>query len=302
MTLENITVGREARLMIGTDTYCFARFQNNTTREIVKNPDTICGDIDMPQFRVRKGRKMIKGTLYIDITPAQHVALLPWLGLTSLGGGVYAMGMADVLLEKDVKIDMAGAQHNWSNCVVHSYAWRGSKGGRPVQIQIDIEAEDEVEAAGGALTPNPLTINKVYSFTDVATRQVDDAGGALTARPIDRFLVQVDNKVVSEWNSSVTRTGAKIGDRQGVFVVSVPYTTTHKDLYWIPRDSEGPMEAKLKLTNTDGSIEFYMPGCVPIPKGPDVLGKPDQVRVPVTFEMGRYVNVTRISPMTITLS
>lgn len=301
MALEDITVGRQARLMLGTDTYCFARFQNNTTREVVKNPDTICGDIDMPQFRVRKGRKIVRGTIYLDPTPVQLSAIVPWLGLTDLTGGVYAMGATDVLTEKAVKIDMGGAQHDWSNCVVLAYAFRGSKGGRPVSLQLDIEGEDETEA-GSAFTANPLAIEKIYSFTDIATRQIDNASATLTTRPIDRFLIQVDNRVVSEWNSSITRTGAKIGDRQGVFATSVPYTTTHKDLYWTPRDSEGPMEAKLKLTNADGSIEFFMPGCVPITKGPDVLGKPDQIRTPVTFEMGRYVDTVRISPMTITIT
>ena len=302
MTLENITVGREARIMLGADTYCFARFQNQSTREIVKNPDTICGDIDMPQFRVRKGRKIVRGTLFLDPTPAQHVALLPWLGLTDLTGGVYAMGATDVLTEKDVKIDLGAEQHNWSNCIVRSYAWRGSKGGRPVSWQIDIEGEDET-FPGTSFTANPLTVNKIYSFCDIATRKIDNSSGVLTDRPVDRFLIQVDNRVVSEWNSSVTRTGAKIADRQGVFATSAPYTSTHKDLYTTPRDSEGPMEANLKLTNSDGSIEFFMPGCVPITEGPSVLGKPDQIRTPVTFEMGRYFNgATRVSPLTITLT
>lgn len=301
MSLEDITVGRQARIMIGTDTHCFARFDNKTTREVVKNPDTICGDIDMPQFRVRKGRKIVRGTIYLDPTPAQLAVIVPWLGLTNTSGTIYAMGATDVLTEKNVKIDLGGAQHDWSNCVVLAYAFRGSKGGRPVSLQLDIEGEDETEA-GSSFTDAPLAVKKIYSFTDIATRQIDNAAGTLTSRPIDRVLIQVDNRVVSEWNSSVTRTGAKIGDRQGVFATSVPYTTTHKDLYWTPRDSEGPMEAKVKLTNADGSIEFFMPGCVPITKGPDVLGKPDQIRTPVTFEMGRYIDTVRISPMTITLS
>jgi len=302
MTLEAITVGREARMMIGADTYCFARIDNKSTREVVKNPDTICGDIDMPQFRVRKGRKIIRATIHLDPTPAQLIALVPWLGMTNISGTIYAMGATDVLTEKDVKFDFGAEQTNWSNCIVLGYAIRGSKGGRPVSMQINIEAEDET-FPGTSFTASPLTVNKIFSFTDIATRQIDNAAGTLTDRPIDRFLVQVDNRVVSEWNSSVTRTGAKIGDRQGVFATSVPYTSTHKDLYTTPRDSEGPMEAKLKLTNSDGSIEIFMPGCVPITEGPSVLGKPDQIRTPVTFEMGRYFSgATRISPLTITLT
>jgi hypothetical protein len=302
MTLEAITIGREARMMLGSDTYCFGQFQNETTREIVKNPDTICGDIDHPINRIRKGRKIVRGTIVLDPTYAQLVALLPWLGVTTVGGGVYNLGKADALLEKDCKFDLGGAQHDWSNCVVLGYAFRGSKGGRPISLQINIEGEDETEA-GLAFTDNPLTINKLYAFTDISTRQLDNAAGTLTSRPIDRFLIQVDNRVVSEHNSSITRTGAKIGDRQAIFACSSPYTTTHKDLYWIYRDSEGPVEAKIKLENSGGSLEFFMPQTVPITKGPSVLGKADQIRTPVTLEMQRGDSAgTRVSPMTMTLA
>jgi len=302
MTLEAITVGREARMMLGSDTYCFGKFQNDTTREIVEDPDVICGDIDAPINRTRKGRKIVRGIIELDPTYAQLVALLPWLGVNTVSSGVYELGASDALLEKNCKFDLGGAQHDWSNCIVLGYAFRGSKGGRPVSMQINIEGEDETEA-GSAFSNNPLSINKVFSFTDIATRQLDNAAGSLTSRPIDRFLVQVDNRVVSEHNSSITRTGAKIGDRQAVFATSVPYTTTHKDLYWTYRDSEGAVEAKLKLTNANGNIEFFMPQNVPITKGPSMIGKFDQIRTPVTLAMRRGDNGgTRVSPMTITLT
>ena len=303
MTLEAITIGREARMMLGSNTYCFGQFQNETTREIVKNPDTICGDIDPPVNRVRKGRKIIRGTITMDPTYAQLVALLPWLGVTAVGGGEYNLGAADALMEQDCKFDLGGAQHDWSNCVVLGYAFRGSKGGRPISLQINIEGENETE--GSAFANAPLAINKLYAFTDISTRQLDNAGdaGTLTSRPIDRFLIQVDNRVVSEHNSSITRTGAKIGDRQAIFACSSPYTTTHKDLYWLYRDSEGSVEAKIKLANTGGSLEFFMPHTVPITKGPSVIGKADQIRTPITLEMQRGDNAgTRVSPMTMTLA
>lgn len=302
MALEAITIGREARMMLGSDTYCFGRFANQTTRELVKNPDTICGDIDHPVNRVQKGRKIVRGSIFLDPTPVVLESLVPWLGLTDETGGVYSLGATDALVEKNCKFDLKGSQFDWSNCVVLGWALRGSKGGRPVQMQIDIEGEDETEAVS-AFSDNPLAINKLFAFTDISTRQLDNASGVLTSRPIDRFLVQVDNRVVSEWNSSVTRTGAKIGDRQSVFATSVPFTSTHDDLYWTYRDSSGSIEAKLKLTNSDGAIELFMPHCVPITKGPDVIGKADQVRTPVTLDMCRGDNAgTRVSPMTITLT
>lgn len=303
MTLEAMTVGREARIMLGTDTYCWGKFQNQTTREIIKNPDTICGDLDQPVNRMRKGRKICRFVIELDPTPAILVKLVPWLGLTNTSGTIYEMGATDSPLEKNVKIAVGAAQHDYSNAIVLGYAFRGAKGGRPMSLQINCEAEDETETAiGSAFSDNPVTINKIFAFTDIATRQLDSSG-TLTSRPIDRFLVQVDNGTVSEWNSSTTRTSAKYGSRQGVFATSVPYNTTHKDLYWDYRDSEGAIEAKLKLTNSDGSIEFFVQAGVPITRGPSVLGKMDQIRTPVTLDLCRTDNAgTRVSPLIITLS
>lgn len=303
MALEAITVGRMARLKIGSNTHCFARIQNQTTREIVKNPDTICGDIDFPVNRVRKGRKIVRASLFIDFTPAQLTPLLPWLGVTDNTGGVYTLGATDALTENTVMVDFGGAVHSWSSCVVLGWAFRGSKGGRPCQVQINIEGANETDPGGSPFADAPLDIEKIFAFTDIATRQLDDASGTLTSRPIDRFLIQVDNAVVSEWNSSITRTGAVIGPRQAIIATSVPYTSTHKDLYWTYRDSEGAVEAKIKLTNADGSIEFFAPAAVPITKGPDVISKADQIRTPVTLDLCRTDSTgTRVPPMTITLT
>ena len=304
MTLEAMTVGREARIMIGSDTYCWGQFQNSTTREIVKDPDPICGDNDHPVNRTRKGRKINRFMLSLSPTPAVLEALVPWLGITDETGGVYSLGATDALTEKDVKIAVGAAQHNYTNTIVLGYAFRASKGGRPMSLQLNLEAEDETETAiGSAFADNPLAINKIFSFTDISTRQLDNVAGTLTTRPIDRFLLQVDNGVVSEWNSSTTRTGAKIGARQAIMATSVPYNATHKDVYWDYRDSEGAIEAKIKFTNSDGAVEFFAQAGVPITKGPSVLGKADQVRTPVTLDLCRTdATGTRVSPLKITLT
>ncbi len=55
MAVNTITVGRQARLRIGSSTYCFGRFINKTTREVVINRDgAICGDTAQPINRSRK--------------------------------------------------------------------------------------------------------------------------------------------------------------------------------------------------------------------------------------------------------
>ena len=303
MAVNTITVGRQARLKIGSDTYCFGRFNNKTTREVVTNRDgTICGDTAPPINRARKGRKLVFFDITIDFTYAGLVKLVPWLGLTDLTGGIYEQGAADELVEKAVSVDFGATGHDFTNVIVMAWSIRASKGGRPPQLTINCCGEDETEWVS-SFANAPITVNDVFSFTDLSIFQIDNAAGTLTTRTADRMLIQVDNSVVGEHNNSITRTGAKIGDWKGVFATSVPYIVGHKDLYWNLRDSEGPVEAVVKMTNGDGSIRFDMLQAFPITQGPSVLSKVDQIRTPVTLDLHRGDNAgSRVSPIKITLT
>lgn len=304
MTINTITVGRQARLKIGASTLCFARWAPRVTRELVKNADgTICGNLWHPVNRVRKGRKLIAGSLFIDITEPVFTFLLAYLGVTSGGGGVYTLGATGNLVEVDIYIDMGAAVHKFTNAVCTGWALRGAKGSRPIQLQMDIVAEDEIDPGGSPFADAALTIADIFSFTDITVANFDDGANNTVALPIDRFLLQVDYGVVVEHNSSVTRTGAAAGSGTAILATSTPYTSTRKDIYWDYRDSEGPLDFTLTIANADATIEFTAPAGVPITEMPGVMGKADQIRTPVTWDLNRTDNAgTFVSPLTITVT
>lgn len=304
MAINTITVGRQVRVKIGASTVCIARFVPKVTREQVKNADgSICGDMWHPINRMRKGRKIIGGSLFFDFTGAVFTHLIQYMGLTSLGSGVYNLAAAGNLTEVAISVDMGATTHTFTNAVIHRWAVRASKGGRPPQLQVDFVGEDETDTGGTPFTDAPLTIQDVFSFTDITTADFDDGAGNTVQLSMDRFLLQVDYGAVVEHNFSVTRTGMAAGAGTAILATSTPYVATRKDIYWDYRDSEGPIDATIEFTNDDTAIEFFAPAGFPITELPPVLGKSDQIRTPVTLDLCRTDNTgTRVSPLTITIA
>lgn len=304
MTIDTITVGRQARVKIGSNTVCFARFVPRVTRELVKNADgAICGNLWHPVNRVRKGRKIVNFSLFIDLTGAILTHVLPYMGMTDLTGGVYNLAATGNAAEVDIYVDLGAAVHRYTNCVCAGFALRGSKGSRPLQLQLNYSAEDEIDP-GSAFTDAPLTIEDIFSLTDCTVSAFDDtSGGTNVTLSMDRFLIQVDWGLVTEHNSSVTRTGAKYGDATAVVATSTPYVAGRKDIYWDYRDSEGPVDGTITFANADTTMEWAFPAGVPITETPGVMSKADQIRTPVTLDLQRTDNAgTYVSPLTLTVS
>lgn len=304
MTIDTITVGRQVRVKIGNNTVCIAGWQPKVTREIVKNADgSICGDMWHPVNRMRKGRRMIAGTMLFDLTGAVLTHLMAYLGLTNPSGAVYNLGATGNLVEFTMLVDMGAAVHSYSNCVVTGWALRGSKGGRPLQLQVNIVAEEETDPGGSAFADAPLTIEDIFAFVDITVSTFDNGAGTDVTLSMDRFLIQVDYGVVVEHNSSVVRTGAKAGEGTAIFATSTPYVSTRKDIYWNYRDSEGPIAGTLTFANADATVQIVMPAGVPITELPPVMGKSDQLRTPVTLDLCRDDDTgTRVAPLTLTIS
>jgi hypothetical protein len=302
VTLTNkLAVGVGARLNINGKTVCFARAIPESTREIVTNQEeTLCGDLDHLINRSQKGRKIVRWSFFFDLTwPVwEHIDGL--LGLNNVSGDVYEMGQTDDVTAYPVVIDLDGEVHNIASAVTSGWSLRGQKGSRPVQMQMDIIGEDE--ASAGSFTADQLAIGSVYAFTDGDLTLSGDAA-ADVARPFDRFVLQVENGLVAEWNNSVTLTDVTIGNRQAVFATSVPYVNDHDDLFFDYRDNESGRKAVFVLSNTDKVLTFLIPTGLPVARPGSVLGKADQIRTPVTLLLHRSDSGgTRVAPLTITPS
>jgi len=298
-----IIVGHQARMNINAKTMCIHSAVPMSTREIVSNVDnSICADIDHPIIRAQKGRQMVGWTVKLDLTWPMIEVIFPLLG-NSGGAAPWVLGATDVLVAFPCNIDLGDKVHTLTNCFVAKWSISGSKGGRPIQMELSLMGETELI---GSFTPDQITLDKEYAFHHGTLTMEDDSTGppgADLARPYDRFMLSVDNKPVVEYNNSVTYTDVAIGGRQAVFATSVPYVTAHDDLYIYYRDYDDGLNAVLVLSNGSKIITFAMPECMAVSRPASVLGKAQQIRTPVTMLMHYGDNIgTRINTMTITPS
>jgi hypothetical protein len=293
----SISPARKARIKINGKTTCFAIFQNKSVKEVVSNVDNaICGDIDHPIWRRAEGREILACTLTFDFTASQIVHLLPLFGVTDGGSSSYSLGADDTLPPFAMQIDLVGSIHDWANCYVAKYTFRGSRGSAPMQLELDIVGTTETE--GSTFVVDPLAANDIFSFTDVSSCTID-----AIARQVNSILIQVDNKLILEWNNSTNLTDAVIGARETVIATSVPYTSTWDDLYWNFKTDLDGIPTIIVFASADQTITFTATKCIGIARTGDVVSKNDQIRTPVTLLADRGLSgATRITPLTIALT
>lgn len=306
-----ITLGSEiapaykAKLNINNKTLCFASATPLSTREIVTNSDqNICGDIDPSISRAQKGRKIIGWRFALDLTWPIAEVVFPLLGITDGSGvnpGPYSLGATDDVVSFPIEIDFGAIVHSIPEAFTSKYAFRGSKGSKPLQMTWDVVGDDEVS---GAFVTDRVDFGAEFAFTHGTLTMENDAGTpAYVDRPFDRFLLQVDNKLIVEHNNSITITDVQIGNREAVFATSVPYTSGHDEMYLHYRDDSDGKGSVLVLDNGSKVLTFTMPTGLAIAKPGSLTGKADQIRTPVTMILHRSDNAgTRVPGLTIAVS
>jgi len=268
------------------------------TVELVRNSEgAMCGDPDLPNWRTQKGRQFLRGSLIFYITGSVIDFLMPILGLREITTGVtatYELGINDVLVEWDMDIDLAGSVHQLTSCVCEKWAIRGSKGSKPIEMQIDYIAETESE---GVFAGAVLDFEDVFAYTDLSTF----THNSVSRTSADRFLLQVDNKPIIEYGASTTMTDAHLGPRECVIATSTPYSSTHDDLYWTAKTDETGLNTVIVLSSADRVYTFTAAKAIGIPALGPVTSRADQIRTPVTLLAHRIDTGpgTRVSPLTL---
>jgi len=295
----NIAVGRQARLNINAKTLCFAQAVPKSTREIVTNQDNVmCGDIDTDINRAQKGRIIVAWSLSFDITWPIAEVVFPLLGLTGGASGPWTLGATDALSTFPVDIDLVGEVHDINNAFVSGWTIRGTKGSKPIQMQMDIIGETE-SALSGSFAEDKVAFGAEFAFTHSTMKVEDDATNNRT-RSFDRFVLAVNNNVVSEFNNSITLTDAVIGGRSVQFATSIPYVPAEDDLYFDHRDASDGRQVEVVLDNGVRKLTFLLPACMAVTKPASALGKSQQIRTPVTMLAFRDDDGSRVPPLTIT--
>lgn len=271
-----ISVPINARMMIGGEKFCFAKFLDQSSFERVQNPDAICGNRDPLLQRVAPGRRKVQFTTFHDVTAPILAVLLPLAGTTN-ATGTYTANQTVTPVE--IIIDKEGAVHKYTNARMTRFILRGQVGTMPVSAECTWIAEDEIEDVGTSWVDGG--VDYLFGFPGTTYKV------ATVAFDIDRFAFVIDNKLVSSWNASYTVTDVGIGPRQVLLATTIPYTVANKDNYWDNRDTTLGVAQELKILNYSDSLTINLPECVLNPESPSIEGALEEIRLPLTWQAYR---------------
>jgi hypothetical protein len=271
-----ISVPINARMMINSKKFCFAKFLDQSSYERIQNPDAICGNRDPLLNRTAVGRRKIQFTTFHDITYPILVELLPLAGMTNVSGTYTANQTVSTI---PIIIDKVGSVHEYTNCRMTRMIIRGQVGTMPVSAECTWIAEDELEDA--ATTWVDGTVDNLFGFPGT-TYEI-----ATVAYGIDRFAFVIDNKLVQSWNSSYTVTDVGAGPRQTLLATSIPYTIANHAVFWDARDSAAGVQQELVLTNGTDTMTINFPKAILNPESPSIEGALEEIRLPMTWEAHR---------------
>ena len=271
-----------------------------STREIVSNTENvICGDLDNPVWRAQKGRQIVGWNLKLDPTYPILNHILPLMGITDLGADTFELGATDEVVNFRVNLDFGDYVHDIADAYTSRYAFRGSKGSRPISMEWDLIGSQEIS---GSFTGTPLPAGSPFAFTHTSY-DLANANNESTTRATDRFLIQVNNNLVVEHNNSILITDATIGHRESIFATSVPTNSDNEDLYFDYRDDEDGKNCVVIWDNGEKTVRFDMPKGIAVAKPPSIEGSADIIRTPVTMLLHRGLDgENRVAPLKITMT
>lgn len=272
-----ISVPVNARMMINSKKFCFAKFLNQTTVERIQNPDAICGNRDPLFDRTLTGRRKVMFTTFHDFTVPILQELLPIAG-TTLVGSTYTANQTISTIP--IVVDLVGKIHKFTSCRMNRMIMRGQVGTLPCSIECQWVATDETD--GTAEVWSDGTVDGIFGFPG-ATYAIDSV-----SVDFDRFAFVIDNKLIPSWNASATLTDVGIGPRQTLLATSIPYVSANAALYWDNRDTlTAATDHSLAVTNGEDTVQINLPNTVFIPESPSIEGALEEIRLPMTWEAHR---------------
>lgn len=291
----------DARVAINGKKWCYGKFLDQSTTEIISDDETNCGHVDPEVEGELSGRELNRFSILLNPTMPMLFDLIPFWGtdgqqgsgsgavsgLAGSGAGTYSgIHYASLDLKSvSVTVDKIGAIHHWERAWINRVILRGQGGTQPVQLEMQFIAIAETEA--GSWTAAEGDMDWIFPFP----------GNTLTyggqAYDIDRFAFVIDRNLVPEFEGSVYMTDIGRGHRETMLATSHPYRPTggYKDLYWNNKRSDTPVSVALRLTNGYRNIDITIPKAKALVKSPS-MGESimETIRLPMTWRARRELS------------
>jgi hypothetical protein len=281
----------DAQVSIDGIEWCFAKFQNGSYTEIIRNDDIICGHVDPEEKEGVPGREINLFKLWLDPTLPFLRTILEALGTTESPTDTFTSDLTDTTVA--VLVDLGGAVHKWSVSWLQEFVLRGQVSNVPVSVELTFIGQQEEEEGSPTFTPG--TSDFLFGFPG----SIHTIAG--TPVSIDRFALKISRNIVPEWNNDIYVTGVGLGPRQTLFATTVPYIAGTKNLYWNNKRTTTKSAVTLKLLNGVRSLLFTMPNAELNARSPSVDSAQQTIRLPMQWEANRRVTATAAPAFTFVL-
>jgi hypothetical protein len=272
----------DAQVSIGGSEWCFAKFQNQSMTEIVRNDDIICGHVDPEVLEGVIGREINMFAIWLDPSLPMFRSILTALGMTESPTDTFTSDLTDTTLE--VMVDLGGAVHFYEVSWLIRAIIRGQVSNIPISMELQFIAQEEVEVSGSYATFYPGDMDYIFGFAGTV-HSIDG-----TEYAIDRFAISVNRNLVPEWNNSNYVTGVGQGPRQTLIATTVPYIPANKELYWAKKRTLDKSDITLMLSNGLRTCTFNAPNAELNPKAPSVDTAQQTIRLPMTWAANRSIS------------
>lgn len=200
--------------------------------------------------RSRRGEKVVQGQIKVDgdvpfePTPDDLDLLLPRILGAAESSDVFAV--ADTLPEFYALVDRVAKVHKYSGCQVGKAVFDFSPGAL-MKLTLSIVGKAESELNAGSFVAGALSTLQAY----ILHQLVVNLHGS--ARQVDRWVMTIDNVPDVEFYNSQTAFSITPADRIVTVATTVPYNTSHADLYTLQK---GGTYANGSATATNGNRSF----------------------------------------------
>jgi len=250
---------------------------------------TIRGTLDHMETSVAQGLLHVRFRTVMYMTAAKMDIILPMLGFTEVAN-VYTLG--DVIPESTLVLAPGSApEHTFTGLMPSDWIISGQKGADPIMIDIGWVGKTWAQNPSGTYSFGALTEGYTYPFAAQGTGQ---AATITLGAPYSQTLAMpqvkfaVDNKLVVEFNNSITATNICPTDREIVIGTSALYSTCdgNDDLFSIPMGGNvagATFSWDLQRTvGTNNQTTINVANVKPIARMPRII-KNDFNRLPLNF-------------------
>ena len=274
----------DARISLDGKTWCFGKFLDESTTEIISDDEVICGHVDPEVEGGIPGRELNKFSILLNPSMPFLLDIIPYLGVSGTGTVIDPFTASLDVTPLTIAVDKVGALHQWTVSWINRAILRCQVGTSPMSLELQCIGKQESEP--GSWPGSDGDMDYIFGFPG-SVFEIDTV-----AYDIDRFAFIIDRNLVQEWEGANYVTDLGRGPRKTMLATSIPYKTGNKAQYWNNKRSTTPRAIELLVTNGFRNLAITLPNARHVPKGISIDNVMEPIRLPMTWLGEREISST----------